>query len=239
MLPPDRDPAAASFEPMQPLPFPQPPDGDDWLHEIKFRGYRIVARLAGGMVRLTDPDGTDWTAKFPEIAAALAALPADSVTLDGQIVSLSTNGRTSLEALEAALTRRETAGLVYMIFDLIALEGTDLRYERLALRKTALAEILALQSDLRLRYSDHRIGDGGLILRQARSLGIPGIVSKRRDSLYSVVNAGDWLEIDCLDEDAFTGWVRDETRLAPRLARPDRHGSQAPAAARGAHTPVG
>src|SRR5580704_10690630 len=113
-LPPDRDPSAAapiSFDMMQPLPVPQPPDGDDWLHEIKFAGHRIVARLFDGTVRLTDSDGTDRTAKFPEIAAALAALPVDSVTLDGQIVSLSTNSRTSLAELEAALQRRETSGL--------------------------------------------------------------------------------------------------------------------------------
>lgn len=211
---------------MQPLSVPQPPDGDDWLHEIKFEGHRIVARLFGGTVRLTDPDGTDRTAKFPEIAAALAALPVDSVTLDGQIVSLSTNSRTSRAALEAALQRHETSSLVYMIFDLVALEGRNLREERLAQRKSALAEILALQSDLRLRYSDHRIGDGGLILRQARSLGIPGIVSKRSDSAYNAVHDGDWLEIDCLEEDAFTGWVRDERRLAPRLGRAGRHGAR-------------
>jgi bifunctional non-homologous end joining protein LigD len=244
-LPPDPDPAAAapvSFDMMQPRPVPQPPDGDDWLHEIKFEGHRIVARLVGGTVRLTDPDGTDRTAKFPEIAAALAALPVGSLTLDGQIVALSTNSRTSLAELEAALKRRETSGLVYMIFDLIALDGRNLREERLAQRKTALVEILALQSDLRLRYSDHRVGNGGLILRQARSLGIPGIVSKRTDSPYSAVHDGDWLEIDCLEEDAFTGWVRDEPRLAPRLGhagRPGLSAARAPGVEGSAHTPPG
>ena len=122
-----------------------PPEGDEWLHEIKFDGYRLLARIEGGDVRLITRNRLDWTAKFPELARALAALPVESALIDGEVVALAPDGTSSFGALQDVLSRGDTAGLVFYAFDLLYRDDYDLTGAALEDRKAALAAIVAPQ----------------------------------------------------------------------------------------------
>ena len=173
----------------------QAPAGDEWLHEIKFDGYRMLARLEKGKVELRSRNDLDWTGKFPEIAAALARLPASQALLDGEIVHLGENGVTSFSALQNDLSEGTTAGLVYMAFDLPYLDGSDLTGAALEDRKGALAALLAIDPSPLLRYSDHQIGKGPEFFAAAGRLGLEGIVSKRRDAPYRAGRSAAWVKV--------------------------------------------
>jgi bifunctional non-homologous end joining protein LigD len=195
-LPDDVRPALATL-------VAQAPEGDEWLHEIKFDGYRILARLDRGKATLISRNGLDWTAKFPEIAKAIAGMAVKNAVLDGEIVSMDQQGKTDFGALQDALSRHETGGLVYMIFDLPVLDGEDLRAAPLEVRKARLAPLLVETGDLRLAYSDHYIGDGARVWAQICKLGLEGIVSKRRDAPYRAGRSGSWLKTKCDRRDEF------------------------------------
>jgi bifunctional non-homologous end joining protein LigD len=153
-----------------------PPDGDAWLHEIKLDGYRILCRLAGGKVALLSRNGLDWTARFPELAASLATLPARQAIIDGEAVSLEPSGRTSFAGLQQALSEHKTADLVYFAFDLLYLDGYGLSASPLEARKAALADFLGVDPRGRIRYSDHQIGSGPQFFAHACEFALEGIV---------------------------------------------------------------
>jgi bifunctional non-homologous end joining protein LigD len=175
-----------------------PPAGDAWLHEIKFDGYRLIARLENGKVQLRTRQGNNWTARFPEIAAALAQLPAGNAMLDGEVVALTPAGVSSFAGLQQALSKKQTGPLVYYVFDLLHLDGSDLRNVRLEERKTLLQELLARNPQSRVQYVDHIVGQAEEFLRQCRDLQLEGIVSKRRTAPYRSGRSGDWLKIKCV-----------------------------------------
>ena len=158
-----------------------PPAGDDWLHEIKHDGYRIVARIEEGEVRLISRNGKDWTKEFPQVARAVGRLPAGTALLDGEVAAVLPNGATSFQALQ----RRAEGGtpLVYFAFDLLHLDGWDLREVRLEERKEVLRRLLE-SAPAALRFSDHVRGHGPEFFAQARELGLEGVVSKRADAPY-------------------------------------------------------
>ena len=114
------------------------PDGDSWIHEIKFNGYRTAGRIEGGKVRMLTRRGLDWTARFQPIARALAELPLREAYLDGEIAVLAADGVTSFAALEEALSRRQGSRLTYHVFDLLHLDGQDLTGFPLLERKRLL-----------------------------------------------------------------------------------------------------
>src|SRR5579862_4281100 len=118
--------AAPKLLPQLAQPVAAPARGDDWLHEIKFDGYRMLAHVEHGKVRLTSRKGLDWTAKFPELAQALGELTVGEALLDGEVVHLNERGVSSFSALQADLSEGTTAGLCYMAFDLLFLDGWDL-----------------------------------------------------------------------------------------------------------------
>src|SRR5262249_28133891 len=120
----------------------QAPRGSNWLHEVKFDGYRIQARLDHGAVRLLTRKGLDWTEKFPNIARAVAALPARTALIDGEIVIEDEHGISSFSGLQAALSAGERERFVYYVFDLLHLDGHDLFKSPLIERKGALQELL-------------------------------------------------------------------------------------------------
>jgi bifunctional non-homologous end joining protein LigD len=185
-----------------------PPDGDEWLHEIKHDGYRIVARLEEGEARLVSRNGKDWTKEFPEIARAVTRLPAGSALLDGEVAAVLPNGKTSFQALQ----QRGSTGaapLVYFAFDLLHLDGWDLRQVRLEERKQVLRRLLAAGSS-KLRLSDHVRGRGKAFFEQARQMGLEGVVSKRADSPYRDGRGGDWRKAKCRLTQEFVvgGWTR-------------------------------
>lgn len=176
------------------------PGGERWLHEIKFDGYRVLARLAGGDARLLTRNGRRWEARFPEIAAAVTALPLGTVILDGEIVALEGDGTSSFRRLQEAISSGRTATLVYQVFDLLYLEGYDLRGAALQERKELLGRLfraLAGMAGPRLRYTDHLSGGGRGFYVEACRIGLEGIISKRRDKPYTVGRNRNWLKIKC------------------------------------------
>src|SRR5690606_29787500 len=163
------------------------PAGAEWLHEIKFDGYRILAILNDGKVTLLSRNGKNWTGRFPEIAKTLRDFESDSVIMDGEVTALADDGTANFSALQAALANEQTSGLVYHAFDLIYLNGFDLADLPLVERKAVLHSLLnvaGLTNNTRLRYSDHVLGKGPGFFAEACKLGLEGIISKRADSAY-------------------------------------------------------
>ncbi len=173
------------------------PRGDEWLHEIKFDGYRMLAYLRHGKVELRSRKDLDWTDKFPEIAGTLSHLAVDEAVLDGEIVHYNEDGVTNFSALQNDLAERNTAGLVYMAFDLLFFAGWDLTGVALEERKAALRSFLAADPAPTIRYSDHQIGKGPDFFAAACNAGIEGVLSKRRDSRHQPGRGSAWLKVKC------------------------------------------
>ena len=189
------------------------PEGDQWLHEIKFDGYRMHARLDHGAVRLLTRTGLDWTPKYPAIAAAVASLGARQAYLDGELCGVFPDGITSFSMIRAASDAGNTAGLVFFIFDLLHLDGDDVGALPLIERKARLAALLANVAPP-LHYSDYHRGQGPAFHEQACKLELEGIVSKRADAAYAPGNRGLWLKVKCLYREEFVvvGWTDPEGR---------------------------
>ncbi len=174
-----------------------PPDGDDWVHEIKLDGYRLLARKEHRHVTLTTRSGQDWTARFPGIAQAMAKLPARSALLDGEAVALDTRGRSNFQKLQRALGGADTSLALYA-FDLLALDGWDLRDAPLLERKRLLRSLLAGGDGTSVvRFCDHVRGRGPAFHREACAEGLEGVVSKRADAPYRSLRTKSWLKSKC------------------------------------------
>jgi bifunctional non-homologous end joining protein LigD len=174
-----------------------PPEGDEWLHEIKYDGYRLLARIDHGDVRLVTRNRLDWTGKFPALAQALAELPVETALIDGEIVALAPDGTTSFGELQNRLSRGDTSGLVFYVFDLLYCHGYDLTNAILDDRKTALAGIVPPHAAGTVRYSDHQAGRGPDFLRHACQYDLEGTIAKRRDRPYRAGRGADWLKVKC------------------------------------------
>jgi bifunctional non-homologous end joining protein LigD len=180
-----------------------PPASDGWLHELKLDGYRIQARKAGNKVQLFTRKGLDWTHRMPTIAAEVARLPADKITLDGEVVVVNPDGTTSFADLQAAFQEGAKHHLTYFCFDLLHLDGHNTRILPLRDRKALLAELLAHANPDTLRLSEHLESDGPAIFHNACKLHAEGIVSKRASSKYSSGRTSDWIKCKCLHEQEF------------------------------------
>src|SRR5271167_1828904 len=190
----------------------QAPEGDQWLHEIKYDGFRMHARLDHGDVRLLTRNGLNWTAKYPQIAAAVSSLPgARQAYLDGELCGVRADGITSFSMIQMASDAGNAAGLVFFLFDLLYLDGEDLTARPLTARKARLAGLLS-QAGTPLQYSDHQTGLGPAFYEKACPLGVEGIVSKRADAAYAPGNRGLWLKVKCLNREEFVviGWTDPE-----------------------------
>src|SRR3954447_25195473 len=203
------------------------PDGPGWLHEIKFDGYRMHARLDRGSVRLLTRTGLDWTQKYPLIAEALTAVPASQAYLDGELCGVRPDGTTSFDMIQAASVPGNAAALVFFLFDLLFLDGEDLMPAPLRERKARLQQLLAGVTGP-LQYSDHQTGHGPEFYAKACEMGVEGIVSKRADAPYAPGNRGLWLKTKCLNREEFVvvGWCRLTGRpraavVSPTTASPD------------------
>ena len=181
----------------------QAPDGPEWLHEIKYDGYRLLARIEDGEVRLITRGGLDWTAKFPALAQILGELPLDSAVIDGELVHLEPEGTTSFSGLQDAISSGKTGALNFFAFDLLYRDGWNLTGAPLEERKTALAEIIPPNQQGMLRYSDHQIGRGPAFLSQACNFALEGIVSKRRTEPYRPGRSRSWLKSKCRNREEF------------------------------------
>ena len=187
------------------------PDGDQWLHEIKYDGFRMHARLDRGNVRLLTRNGLDWTHKYPQILRAVASLNARQAYLDGELCGVRPDGITSFSMIQLASDAGNAAGLVFFLFDLLYLDGEDLTAQPLIARKQRLADLLP-QAESPVHYSDHQIGLGPAFYEKACPLGVEGIVSKRADAPYAPGNRGLWLKVKCLNREEFVviGWTDPE-----------------------------
>ena len=174
-----------------------PPSGDDWLHEVKFDGYRLISILSDGKVRILTRGGKDWTDKFGGIARALGALPVKSAVFDGEAVVLDKNGVSDFQALQNALKGPRKNSLHYFVFDLLYCSGYDLTRVPLLDRKTFLEKILGFIEPGVIHYSDHIVGEGSRVFEDACKMSLEGIVSKRAASPYSQRRTRDWLKVKC------------------------------------------
>jgi bifunctional non-homologous end joining protein LigD len=186
-------------EPSLALQVARPPSAAGWIHEIKHDGYRIEARLDGGKVKLLTRKGLDWTKRFPAVAEAVQGLAAKAALLDGEIIVQDENGHTSFSGLQSDLKAGRADRMVYYVFDLLYLDGFDLRGAPLSERKRLLAD-LVVQSPtaFALRYNDHLDQAGDDILPQACRLGLEGIVSKQLDRPYISGRGEHWVKSKCM-----------------------------------------
>lgn len=177
------------------------PAGDGWIHEMKLDGYRILARVSDGDVRLMTAQGQDWSDRYPPIRNELGRWRGVDALLDGEVVVLLPDGTTSFEALESAGAGASEGLLVYYAFDLLHLGNRDIRSVPLLQRKEALAALLAYAragTESRVRFSEHVRGRGPEFFEQACSHGLDGIISKRAESRYAAGRSPAWVEARCL-----------------------------------------
>jgi len=174
-----------------------PPTGPAWVHEIKYDGYRMLCRIAKQQVRMISRNGKDWTGDFPPLARALAVLPVDQAWLDGEVVALDANGRTNFQALQKALSAADSRGLKYLAFDLLYLDGYDLRGVVLTERKRLLRDLLS-SAPAAIQYSEHFAAPGPAFFKNVGDLGLEGMVSKRADLPHRAGRGPAWQKIKCL-----------------------------------------
>jgi bifunctional non-homologous end joining protein LigD len=176
--------------PCLPTKAPHPPTGDAWVHEIKHDGFRVIARKGGNRVRLYSRPGNDLTYRFPLIVEALARLRSRSCIIDGEAVACDDNGMPSFDRIRY---RRNNGNVFLYAFDLIELNGDDLRRDPLEVRKATLASLLAKAAS-GLRLNEHIEADGPTVFAHACKMGLEGIVSKRKGSSYRTGRSSDWLK---------------------------------------------
>ena len=190
------------------------PEGDDWLYELKYDGYRIVAFVEGNGVRLITRNGNDYTSRFQPVADSLVEWAnGRSMVLDGEMVITDAKGRTDFQALQNYMGKPEGKNPTYIAFDLLALDGEDLRSRSLIQRKEAL-EALMKDAPTNLYYSKHVRGNGKDSFQAACASNLEGIVGKKADSIYSGTRNGDWIKLKCGKRQEFVigGYTLSEKR---------------------------
>ncbi|MBX8600472.1 DNA ligase D [Pseudomonas cichorii] len=173
-----------------------PPEGD-WLYEIKFDGYRILARLHDGDVKLLSRNGNDWTDRMPQLASALKALKLKDSWLDGEVVVLDSQGLPDFQALQNAFETGRSQDILYYLFDAPFLKGQDMRERPVEERREALRQVLDKQKSTLLRYSDaFRVGHRNIV-ESASAMGLEGVIGKRAGSPYVSKRNADWIKLKC------------------------------------------
>ncbi|AIR91099.1 DNA ligase D [Pseudomonas cremoricolorata] len=172
------------------------PSGD-WRYEVKFDGYRLLARIDGKDVRLFTRNGHDWSARLPRQIDALRALKLTSGWLDGEVVVADENGVADFQALQNAFDSNQADGLTYYLFDALWLNGDDLREQPLHARRAALQRLLESQPSDTLRYSEDFEGPVDSLLASACELSLEGLIGKRADSPYRSRRSQDWIKLKC------------------------------------------
>jgi len=184
-----------------------PPEGADWLHEIKFDGYRLITSIANGRVVMRTRNGLDWTDRFQPLVPALSQLDCGAALLDGEVAVADAQGRTDFGALQDALSGGE-GRMAYYLFDILHLDGADLRKQPLQERKDILKDLLGGHANGPLAYSDHVEGHGDEVFANACRLHLEGIISKLADAPYRSGRSKWWLKSKCGMEQEFVviGW---------------------------------
>jgi bifunctional non-homologous end joining protein LigD len=186
----------AQFEPQLGTLVDHVPEGPGWIFEMKLDGYRALAVIDDGDVRLISRNGLEWAERFSAIAEALQRIRVKNAVLDGEICFLDDQGKTSFQRLQNALSDKDQSSLAYCVFDILYRDGEDLRARPLLSRKEILATILAGER-LPLKLSEHAEDSGALIYQEACRLGLEGIMAKRADAAYTSGRTRSWLKIKC------------------------------------------
>lgn len=183
----------------------EPPEGDDWIHEVKFDGYRVLGFVSEGEVRIRTRNNQDWTGSFPAIVKVLERLDVEDAVLDMEAVVLDSAGKSNFQSLQGALSGgNDPSVIVAFAFDLLHLDGKDLTRASLLERKEQLQAMLKRsKTGTALRYSDHVIGDGSKMLAQSCKLGLEGIVSKEASAPYQAGRQRSWLKSKCSQRQEF------------------------------------
>jgi bifunctional non-homologous end joining protein LigD len=194
-----------------------PPEGLNWLHEIKYDVYRMHARIDGGDIRLLTRTGLDWSHRYQATISALRALPVQNTYLDGELCAVRADGVTSFSRLQAAMDEGRTGDLVLFAFDLLFLDGEEIAQLPLIKRKARLQALLETPIP-GLRFSEHIIGNGPRFREHACRLALEGAVSKRIDRPYAPGDRGLWVKSKCLNREEFIviGWT-DPTGSRPLI----------------------
>jgi bifunctional non-homologous end joining protein LigD len=179
-----------------------PPAGDDWLHELKWDGYRMLVDISGGNVRLRSRNGLDWTPDYPDIVGAFEGLRIEDGSFDGELIALTQKGNDDFGLLQKVISGNADAPLKYMLFDMPALAGQDLTRTRLVDRK-ALLEALLEGAPPVLGYSRHIVGHGAEVFAASRKQGMEGIVSKQLGAHYTPGRSSSWLKVKHAESDEF------------------------------------
>lgn len=198
--PPVRSIALPEYRPQLAVLVPAAPDDDQWLHEVKFDGYRMGLLIDGAGPRLLTRSGLDWSPRFPDLLAAARALPVRTAMLDGEVAWSLPDGRTSFQALQNPGSQR--GDLCYFVFDLLWLDDEDLAPLPLEVRKARLQSLLAQAPDP-FRYSTHVVGHGPRVHAEACRAGLEGIIAKRRDAPATAGRSRTWVKVKCLGRQEF------------------------------------
>jgi bifunctional non-homologous end joining protein LigD len=205
----------------------QPPEGKHWIHEIKYDGYRCQVLLERGHARVLTRNGYDWSDRYPGIIAAAGRLPCRSAIIDGEAIVQDGNGVSDFEGLSSAMRLRPQSIILYA-FDLMHLDGRDLRQLALWMRRSLLQALIGNIEESRIQFSEEFHGDGAAFFKACADKGLEGIVSKQRLAPYRSGRGKTWLKTKRFVESTFVvvGTDRDPKTGALRalLAHPNSGG---------------
>ena len=204
------------IEPQLASPVDQPPEGKHWIHEIKHDGYRSQVVIERGQVRVFSRNGHDWSDRYPSIVRAAANLRCQSAIIDGEAIVQNGNGASDFEALSSAM-RRQPHSIILYAFDLLHLDGKDLRQQTLTERRASLKHLVGADAQSRIQFSDEFDGDGDALFKACAEKELEGIVSKHALAPYRSGRSRTWLKTKCFTKSTFVVVGTDRDRKTGAL----------------------
>ena len=204
------------IEPQLASPVDQPPEGKHWIHEIKHDGYRSQVVIERGQVRVFSRNGHDWSDRYPSIVRAATNLRCQSAIIDGEAIVQNGDGASDFEALSSAM-RRQPHSIILYAFDLLHLDGKDLRQQTLIERRDSLKHLVGADAQSRIQFSDEFDGDGAALFKACAEKELEGIVSKHALAPYRSGRSKTWLKTKCFTESTFVVVGTDRDRKTGAL----------------------
>ena len=204
------------IEPQFASPVDQPPEGKHWIHEIKHDGYRSQIVIERGQVRVFSRNGHDWSDRYSGIVRAAASLRCKSAIIDGEAIVQDGDGRSDFESLQSAIRSRRHSIILYA-FDLLHLDGIDLRQQTLAERRGELKRLVGAEAESRIQFSDEFDGDGAALFKACAERELEGIVSKHSLAPYRSGRSKTWLKTKCFTQSTFVVIGTDRDRKTGAL----------------------
>jgi bifunctional non-homologous end joining protein LigD len=225
-MPPATPNSLGFIKPEIPTLVPEPPSGEGWIHEIKHDGYRTLIVVDGGKVRAFSRHGRDWTGPYRRVVEAAGKLPCKAGLIDGEIIVQDENGISDFDALRSAI-HKAPHRIVFFAFDLLHLDGQDLRRTPLLERRETLRKLIEPDPRSPIQFSDHAHCEGALFFKHAAELGLEGIVSKRARSFYRGGPSKNWLKTKNMVEGEFIllGTEIDDSGIPWALLARERDGN--------------